>query len=620
MSSLRPWPSTQARLLLIQHDILEMVATGGDLRRAMDALCRRVERIVPDVICSILAVDADGRLQHLGSPSLPEAFAAMVDGVHAGPDVGSCGTAAFCGEPVETLDITTDPLWADYRDLPLPDGVRACWSNPIHGSDGRVIGTFAFYFRAHRGASDVEREILRACIHICAIAIEHEAAAAELRRLAYEDVTTGLMNRTAFQSSVAAAIEKAAREGSPAAIHYIDLDEFKGVNDTLGHHTGDLLLRAVAERLKAAVGDAGVVGRLGGDEFAVFQEAVDRESAADLAWRLLAAFVDPFRCGEREVVINASIGIALVPSDGGMLSDLLKNADLALYRAKANGRGRYEFFTERLADQALHRQAMAGELKQALDDRQFHLAYQPIVELASGATVCCEALLRWRHPVRGLVPTADFIRLAEELGSIAKIGDWVLRQACRQAARWPDDIAIAVNLSPVQLRSRTLADQVRAALEGAGLAAGRLVLEITETAILADEPVTRQVLLDLDGMGVRIALDDFGTGYSPLWALRTFPIDRIKIDRSFVRDLTEDKQSASIIRAIIALARGLGMATTAEGVETAEQAAILLAEGCTNGQGFHFARPMSADAILHHLTAEAASLQPAPPPLRAAVG
>jgi diguanylate cyclase (GGDEF)-like protein len=612
MSAPRPEPSTQARVLLVQHDILEMIATGSDLRAAMDALCRRVEGIVPGVICSVLGVDALGRLHHLGSPSLPLPYAAAVDGLPIGPKVGSCGTAAFRGEPVETRDIQSDPLWADYRDLPLPPHVRACWSTPIKARDGRVIGTFAFYYSSNRGASDTDREVVDVCIHLCAIAIEKEAAGARLRRLAYQDSVTGLMNRAAFHTAAVEAIA-AASTGKAVAIHYVDLDEFKSINDTLGHQMGDLLLQAVAQRLRSAIDGDDLLARLGGDEFAVVQQRADHESAAVVAWSILAAFDEPFTIADHELRIDASIGIVLAPSHGETLDDLLKSADLALYRAKSNGRGRYEFYSEDLANEANYRRAMACDLKRALDQRQFELVYQPIVALETGRTVACEALLRWWHPERGLIPTPEFIAVAEELGLIVKIGQWVLQEACRQAASWPDDVAIAINLSPLQLKSRALPDEVASVLLSSGLAADRLILEITETAILADEPTTRQVLLALNAMGVHLALDDFGTGYSPLWALREFPIERIKIDRSFIRDLVSGHESVSIVRAIIALAGSLGMSVTAEGVETPAQAAALLNEGCDDGQGFHFSFPLSAERALAHLAAERADLLPERP-------
>ncbi len=601
MSDPRSQTSLRGPLLVLQHDILEMVATGQALRSAMDEMCRRVAAMVPGVIPSILTVDGANRLRPLSAPLLSQEYAKALEGTPIGPNVGSCGTAAHYGVPVEVLDIRTDPRWADFQKLPLPPDVGSCWSSPIKARDGRVIGTFAFYYRGHRGASPTDRQIVAACVHLCAIAIENETSRSEMRRLAYNDTVTGLLNRAAFQRAITEAVAKAAETGEQMAIHYIDLDEFKGINDSLGHYVGDRVLACVAERLRAALPDEPMLARIGGDEFAVLQLAANREKAADLAWKALAIFSDPFVIGDHRIAMDASIGIAIAPDDGITLTDLMKNADLALYCAKADGRGRYRFHTRALAEHARDRRVMAIDLKRAISAKEFSVVYQPIVSVADRTVVACEALLRWNHPVRGPVPPLEFIPLAEEMGLILPIGEWVLREACAQAARWPNGIGISINLSPLQLRNARLLDEVRTAMIDFGVDAGRIAFEITETSILADTVGIRTTLGALKSLGIRIALDDFGTGYSSLWSLRTFPIDRIKIDQSFVRDFGRDNQSTSIVRAVIALAADLGMATTAEGIETAEQAEQLLACGCREGQGYYFSRPKSADDILKFL-------------------
>ncbi len=598
--------------------VLELVATGEALPVVMDDLCRRVEQIAPDVICSILEVDASGCLRPMAGPSLPKTYSQALDGASIGPAVGSCGTAAWRGEPVEVVDIETDPLWVDYKALALPIGLRACWSSPIKARDGRVIGTFAFYYRQKRGASDLDREIVSTCVHLCAIAIEHDMARRQIQRIAYLDSITGLMNRFAFHEKAKRLIG-AATKARPVAVHYLDLDQFKGVNDTLGHRTGDLLLAAIAERLIASIGSSVAIARLGGDEFAVLQQVGAGSSVADISAHVLSIFDRPFEVEDHSISMDASIGVAVAPDDGETVTDLMMNADLALYAAKADGRGRYRFFSGELADAAKARRALEQDLKLALAADQFSVVYQPIVSLEDGAVRSCEALLRWTHPERGSVAPADFIQLAEEMGLITRIGDWVLRQAARQAVIWPDEVTLSVNFSPLQLRNPDLVADIGNALKETGLRPERLIVEITETAILTDEDAGRGALTRLANMGIGLALDDFGTGYSSLRSLRTFPISKIKIDQSFVREVTRTKLSRSIVNTVIALARDLSMTTTAEGIETAEQARRLADEGCTEGQGYYFARPMGAPDLLEFLKAAQGGRMPLPQAQRRAV-
>ena len=611
--------SLGGELLDLQHEILEMIATGETLSAAMDRLCRRAEEIAPAVTCSILTVDTVGTIHPLAAPSLPDSYSRALDGVHIGPGVGSCGTAAFRGEPVEVTDIETDPLWTDFRALALPIGLRACWSSPIKARDGRVIGTFAFYYRTRRGACDVERRIVAACVHLCAIAIEHDMARTQIRRIAYYDPVTGLMNRVAFHDR---AIRALSDRASPRrlAVHYIDLDEFKWVNDSLGHRAGDILLDAVGRRIVAETGGALVVARLGGDEFAILQEAGDRAEVAEVAARVLGVFSEPFAIDGHEIRMGASLGIAVAPDDGRSIDELMINADLALYRAKADGRGHHRFFTADLAEAAKARRETERDLRAALDRGEFSMVYQPIVRFSDGTVTACEALLRWRHPQRGIVSPATFIPLAEEIGLITRIGAWVLREACRQAVDWPGEVALSVNLSPLQLRNPALVADIMQALAETGFPPARLILEITETAILADEAASRDALTRLASMGIRIALDDFGTGYSSLWSLRAFPINKIKIDRSFVHELAGATPSGPIVRTVIALARDLGMTTTAEGIENDAQASLLAAEGCTEGQGYHFAPPLPPAEVRTLLDVRDGRWRPGPVKTLRAVG
>jgi predicted signal transduction protein with EAL and GGDEF domain len=360
------------------------------------------------------------------------------------------------------------------------------------------------------------------------------------------------------------------------------------VNDTLGHPVGDLLLRAVAVRLVERTRETDIVARLGGDEFAVVQ-SIDRPSeAAGLADRLIEMFDTPFEVAGHQIVIGTSIGIAFAPQDGVDGDELLKKADLALYRAKVDGRGICRLFHAEMDAEMQARRLLELDLRKALRARQFELFYQPVVDLHAGAVAGFEALLRWRHPERGLVSPASFIPLAEEIGLIVQIGEWVLREACATAASWPGDIRVAVNLSAAQFKSPDLVATVSEALREGGLLPDRLELEITETVMLQDTDATMATLHQLRALGAGIAMDDFGTGYSSLSYLRRFPFDRIKIDQSFVRELSSKRDCGAIVRAVAALSRELGMATTAEGVETREQLALLTSAGCTEVQGYLF--------------------------------
>ncbi|MGP8233056.1 MAG: EAL domain-containing protein [Methylovirgula sp.] len=593
----------------LQKEILEALATGWPLSRILTLLCQRAEALSPDAICSVLRVDSEANcLLPLAGPSLPDEIQKATEHVPVGPSTGSCGTAAYRGEPVEATDIATDPLWKDYKQLFLSYGLRACWSSPIKGRDGKVLGTFAFYYREPRGPDSLDREIVAACVNLCAIAIDHDRAQSHILKLAYRDQQTNLPNRAAFQQRACKILELLPKSGGLSlAVHYIDLDDFKGVNDTLGHAVGDQLLSAVAARLRAVCRNGEFVARLGGDEFAVLQFPVTKlEEIERLAQKLLSCFARPFEVEERTITTSASIGIARAPTDSDDFSNLLRCADVALYRAKGAGRARYSLFDEEMGQHMLARRALEKDLRQALARGEITLHFQPIVHLATGKTVCFEALARWTEPTRGAVPPSEFIQIAEEIGVIVELGNWFLRRACREAARWPAGIKVAVNLSPLQLGRDDFVEQVEAALAESGLSPERLELEITESVPLVANSAIRDVLRALKSRGVSIALDDFGTGYSSLSYLSSFPFDRLKIDYSFVREIHEHDQTMAIVKAVLDLAHSLNVHTTAEGIETEPQRIWLQAQGCSEGQGYLFNPPMPAGKIADFLAAERA--------------
>jgi diguanylate cyclase (GGDEF)-like protein len=394
------------------------------------------------------------------------------------------------------------------------------------------------------------------------------------------------------------AAESRLRRGEILALLAIDLDHFKTVNDTLGHGVGDSVLTKVAARLRESCREVDTVARLGGDEFAVLTGTLASPAdAATLANRIVTRAAEPLEVDGHNIVIGASVGIAVAPGDGSDSETLLKNADLALYRAKHDGRGAYHFFEKGMDANLQERRALELALRQALARNEFRLVFQPLFNLKESRICGLEALLRWYHPERGTIGPSEFVPIAEDAGLIVPIGEWVLREACRAAAAWPDDIHVAVNLSTVQFRNRKLYDHVKAALDVSGLKPGRLELEVTESLLVVDSEATMRTLHELRKLGVRIAMDDFGTGYSSLSYLRSFPFDKIKIDRSFVADMSSREDSRAIVNAVIGLGRSLGMSTAAEGVETEAQLDLVRDQGCTEVQGFLLSPPLPGSAI-----------------------
>ena len=394
------------------------------------------------------------------------------------------------------------------------------------------------------------------------------------------------------------------------AVLMLDLDHFKDINDTLGHPVGDALLQAVAGRLRSCVRDTATIARLGGDEFAIVESMTDPLiEASALAERIQSTLVASFDLGDHQVTTGTSIGIAVAPGDGADADQLLKNADLALYRAKGAGRRTHRFFEPEMDQLMRARRDLERELRDALRNGEFELYYQPLLNLETDQISGCEALLRWNHPTRGMILPADFIPVAEEMGLIVPIGEWVLREACAEAATWPVNLKIAVNVSPAQFKSPALMSVIVSALATSGIAPQRLELEVTESVMIQDSEAAFATLGQLHGLGVRIALDDFGTGYSSLSFLRKFPLDNIKIDRSFVYELADaSEDSRAIARAVIRLAVTLGKTTTAEGVETVEMLESVRAEGCTEMQGYYFSRPQTSSVIAGMLLTQAKKL------------
>jgi diguanylate cyclase (GGDEF)-like protein len=417
--------------------------------------------------------------------------------------------------------------------------------------------------------------------------------------MAHHDVLTGLANRLSIMDKIEEAVARHRRRGDSFAVLLLDLDRFKHVNDTLGHAVGDALLREIAARLKASLRETDVLARLGGDEFAIVQDRENdqRDAASVLAERIIKVIAEPFEIEGNEVNIATSIGIALAPEHATSSDSLMKMADLALYRAKSAGRNGYRFFDPEMSMAASARHELENELRHAIQQGELELHYQPIVETKTRLICGAEALIRWRHPTKGIILPDQFIPLAEETGMITQIGEWLLQTACADAASWPVGIKVAVNLSAVQFRKNNLVDIAICALAQSGLSPERLELEITETALIESATECLPILRQFKNLGIAIALDDFGTGYSSLSQLMLFPFDKIKVDRSFTQNLTKRTECAAIIAATLTLARSLDIETTAEGVETLDQYRLLRLAGVTSLQGYLFQRPCPSSEI-----------------------
>jgi len=593
----------------VQHAVSRALADATTVENAIPSLLEALGQSMGWELGGFWLVDEDAGIARCDSQWQRETidaeeFRDLTTRLEIGKGVGPVGTAWRSGEPVVTETMADIGSFA-RSEVVARQGLRGGLWIPIR-SGTQVLGVVEFYSREpHRLDDALLRTVSTVGTQIGEF-FRRRRAEEKLAYRALHDDLTGLPNRALLLDRLGHALERGRRQDSTVAVLALDIDHFKDVNDRLGHDAGDELLVRIAARLTHAVRSAdtvarltaGTVARFGGDEFVVLCEDVPAEEVAiRLAERLGEEVARPVAAGGNELEVTASVGIAVAAAGtAGSAESLVRDADAAMYRAKELGRSRYETFDLAMRSRALDRLALEAELRHAIEHGELRLHYQPIVALADGGVSGVEALVRWEHPERGLVPPGDFIPLAEQSGLIVELGRWVLEQACRQAAAWPG-VRMAVNLSTRQLGDRRLVADVTEALERTGLEPGRLTLEVTETLIMERLEASIELLEELKALGVRLSLDDFGTGYSSLSYLERLPLDALKLDRSFVSGLGPDETEPAIVAAVIEMGRALGMTVIAEGVETEQQAARLRALGCVYAQGFHFARPLPADAV-----------------------
>lgn len=593
-------------MLELQNIILEMVAKGESLKATADRLCIEVESRFPEVICSILTVDRTGHVHPLSAPSLPDAYCSAIEGAAIGPSAGSCGSAAYLRAPVAVTDIESDPRWASFRAAALPLGLKACWSSPIFDANGRVLGTFAFYYRKKRGPNAAELHIVNTCVYLCAIALEREEQVREHERRSYIDDLTELRNRASFNLAIS---QLPSRQSGSWALLLVDLDNLKSVNDTFGHHAGDTLLKTVAQRIAEAASPHPSF-RLGGDEFAVLlQEPEAVRHIAFIAQGLLGALAEPINCDDHVIMAAGSIGAAVISSGDQNAETVRRNADLALYHAKETNPGGFILYAPSLGTRISDRAKAIREVAAAVRESRIDAYYQPIVRLDNRKIIGFEALCRLARESGDVVPAAEFCEATTDVRVASYLTREMLRIVASDVRTWLDMgipfQQVSVNVASADFYAGHLEEQVAQAFGNQGVPLKHVILEVTESVYMSQrDHVVARAIKAMRAMGIRIALDDFGTGFASLTHLLTVPVDFVKIDKSFIDKLVPGNASSAIVEGLISISRKLGICVVAEGIETERQLSYLQDSDAAFGQGYLFSKPLPREAATAMLLSE----------------
>jgi diguanylate cyclase (GGDEF)-like protein/PAS domain S-box-containing protein len=587
-----------------QNHVLSLIAGEALLPEILLQLVTFIEAQSPRTRASVMLLSSDGtRLEQCVAPSLPPLLRSAIDPMPVGPASAVCGTAAFRGEPVIVRDLSQDALTLPLTPIAQAHEVGAAASWPIMGKRGQILGTFALYYRVPSEPNPFEMSLIALATDLAGIAIESRLADERIRYLAHYDDLTSLPNRFLFKQLLELGLAKARRQDRKLATMFLDLDRFKNINDTFGHGVGDDVLREVGARFRACLRETDQIARMGGDEFFILLEDIERPGEiTEVARRILDVAARPFFIKGEECQLSASIGVAVYPDDGEDGDTLLKNADIAMYRAKAQGKNTFQFYSASKNIHSVQRMSLEARLRRAIENREFVLHYQPRVDLQNGQIKGVEALVRWEHPERGLLLPAEFISIAEETGLIVPLGRNILEMAVNDARRFEFTLGrilrTAVNLSVRQLDESNFVEETGDLLRSRGLDASALELELTESMLIHNPDHAERVVGELRAMGIAVSIDDFGTGFSSLTYLKRFPVETVKIDRSFIKDLPGDSNDLAITQAIIAMSHSLGLKVVAEGVETEEQASTLRRMDCDEYQGFLFSKAVPIDALL----------------------
>jgi len=586
--------------------ILEMIAIGEPALDIYGAIALMYEERHPGMRCSLLELHGN-KLMHGGAPSLPKEYCDAVNGLENGPCVGSCGTSTYTGKRVLVENIETDPKWTKIKHIALPHGMRSCWSEPIKNSSGKVLGAFGMYYNHPALPNKEESNDLKSAAWLAGIIMEREQDQKRIRQLAYTDELTGLASRALFYQTLEKLIKTSDRYNRRFSLLYIDLDNFKNINDSLGHDAGDFLLKEIAKRLTTASRDVDFVARLSGDEFCILvEDVVDNSNAANVAQRCLDIVSQPIELFNRKITPACSIGIAHYPDDGDNLSTLLKVADTSLYAAKGAGRNCFTFYKPEFTQKAEYRFQIENDLREAIEKQQLSLVYQPQINISNGEIIGVEVLSRWNHPQLGYVSPIDFITTAEKIGMIKPLTEWVLKTACNQAIAWKKAglpvLQVAVNISPSHFLDKGIVSLIQRIIDTTGMVPSELELEVTEGTVQTD-PKNLSVFQSLKTLGILLAIDDFGTGYSSFASLKHLKVDYLKIDKYFIADMLEDKKTLHLVSSMIEIGHNLEYKVIAEGVETSEQLNVLKKLDCEIAQGYLFSKPVTAKEITSLLSA-----------------